>query len=69
VSRLRERGYTYPEIVSTFKDRRIRSRRNKEYYKNLLVNMMWKYRRKLERESKTNYTIENINININNRKI
>ena len=37
VSRLRERGYTYPEIVSTFKDRGIRSRRNKEFYKNLIV--------------------------------
>ena len=64
VLRLRDRGYTYPEIVSNFKDRGIRSRRNKEFYKNLIVNMMWKYRRKLERESKKNYTIENININI-----
>ena len=69
VSRLREKGYTYPEIVSNFKDRGIRSRRNKEYYKNLLVMMMWKYRRKIKRESMKNYTIENINININNRKI
>ena len=63
--RLRDRGYTYPEIVSTFKDRGIRSRRNKEFYKNLLVMMMWKYRRKLERESKKNYTIENIRIDVN----
>jgi len=65
VLRLRDRGYTYPEIVSTFKDRGIRSRRNKEFYKNLLVMMMWKYRRKLERESKKNYTIENIRIDVN----
>ena len=63
--RLREKGYTYPEIVSNFKDRGIRSRRNKEFYKNLLVMMMWKYRRKLERESKKNYTIENIRIDVN----
>ena len=60
VIRLRERGYTYPEIVSNFKDRGIRSRRNKEFYKNLLVNMMWKYRRKLDRESKKKYSIKNI---------
>ena len=60
MSRLRERGYTYKAIANNFKDRGIRSRRNKEYYKNLLVNMMWKYRRKLERERKKNYTIENI---------
>jgi len=66
VSRLRERGYTYPEIVSNLKDRGIRSRKNKEFYKNLLVMMMWKYRRKIERESKKNYTIENIRISINN---
>ena len=69
VLRLRDRGYTYPEIVSNFKDRGIRSRKNKEFYKNLIVNMMWKYRRKLERESNKIYNIENINININNRKI
>ena len=62
--RLREKGYTYPEIVSTFKDRGIRSRRNRVYYKNLLVNNMMKYRRKIERESKKNYTIENIEIDI-----
>ena len=66
VLRLRDRGYTYPEIVSTFKDRGIRSRKNKEFYKNLLVMMMWKYRRKLERESKKNYSIKNIKISINN---
>jgi len=65
VSRLRKRGYTYPEIVSNFKDRGIKSRRNKEYYKNLLVNMMWKYRRKIKRESIKNYTIENIRIEVN----
>ena len=62
VLRLRDRGYTYPEIVSTFKDRGIRSRRNRVYYKNLLVNNMMKYRRKLERESKKNYTIENVRV-------
>ena len=66
VLRLRKRGYTYSEIVSTFKDRGIRSRRNKEYYKNLLVNMMYKYRRKLDRESKKKYSIKNIKISINN---
>ena len=63
--RLREKGYTYPEIVSNFKDRGIRSRRNKEYYKNLLVNMMYKYRKKKSRESMKNYTIENIEIDVN----
>ena len=62
VSRLREKGYTYPEIVSNLKDRGIRSRQNKEFYKNLLVNMMWKYRRKIERESKKKYSIKNIEI-------
>jgi len=65
VLRLRDRGYTYPEIVSNLKDRGIRSRRNKEFYKNLLVNMMWKYRKKIKRESKKNYTIENIRIDVN----
>ena len=65
MSRLREKGYSYPEIVSTFKDRGIRSRRNKEFYKNLLVNMMWKYRSKIKRESMKNYTIENIRIDVN----
>jgi len=50
VSRLRERGYTYKEIANNFKDREIRSRRNKEFYKNLLVNNMMKYRRKIKRE-------------------
>ena len=65
VSRLREKGYTYPEIVSNLKDRGIRSRRNKEFYKNLLVNMMWKYRRKKSRESNEIYNIENINIDVN----
>jgi hypothetical protein len=64
VLRLRDRGYTYKEIANNFKDRGIRSRRNKEYYKNLLVNNMMKYRRKLERESKKNYIIENIEIDI-----
>ena len=68
MSRLRERGYTYPEIVSNLKDRGIRSRRNRVYYKNLLVNMMWKYRRKLERESKKKYSIKNIIILINMEK-
>ena len=62
VLRLRGRGYTYPEILSNLKDRGIRSRKNKEFYKNLLVNNMMKYRRKLERESKKNYTIENIRV-------
>jgi len=28
--------------------------------------MMWKYRRKIERESKKKYSIQNINIFINN---
>ena len=65
MSRLRKRGYTYPEIVSNFKDRGIRSRRNKEYYKNLLVNMMFKYGRKIKRESIKNYTIKNIRIDVN----
>ena len=65
VLRLREKGYTYPEIVSNLKDRGIRSRRNRVYYKNLLVNNMMKYRRKIERESKKNYTIENIRIDVN----
>ena len=65
VSRLREKGYTYPEIVSNLKDRGIRSRRNRVYYKNLLVNMMWKYRRKKSRESNEVYNIENINIDVN----
>ena len=68
VRRLRKRGYTYPEIVSTFKDRGIRSRRNKEYYKNLLVNMMYKYRKKKSRESIKNYTMENIRIDVNKVK-
>ena len=62
MSRLRERGYTYKEIANNFNDRGIRSRRNRVYYKNLLVNNMMKYRRKLERESKKNYTIENIRV-------
>ena len=66
VLRLREKGYSYPEIVSNLKYRGIRSRRNKEYYKNLLVNMMYKYRRKLDRESKKKYSIKNIKISINN---
>ena len=66
VLRLRDRGYTYPEILSNFKDRGIKSRRNRVYYKNLLVNMMWKYRRKIKRESIKNYTIENIRIEVNN---
>ena len=66
MSRLREKGYTYPEIVSNFKDRGIRSRRNRVYYKNLLVNMMWKYRKKKSRESNKIYNIENINIDVNN---
>ena len=65
VLRLREKRYTYPEIVSNLKDRGIRSRRNRVYYKNLLVNNMMKYRRKLERESKKNYIIKNIRIDVN----
>ena len=64
--RLREKGYTYPEIVSNLKDRGIRRRRNRVYNKNLLVNMMWKYRIKIERESKKKYSIKNIEIFINN---
>ena len=65
MSKLREKGYTYPDIVSNLKDRGIRSRRNRVYYKNLLVNMMWKYRRKKSRESNEIYNIENINIDVN----
>ena len=65
MSKLREKGYTYPEIVSNLKDRGIRSRRNRVYYKNLLVNMMWKYRRKKSRESNKIYNIKNINIDVN----
>ena len=65
MSRLRERRYAYPEIVSNLKDRGIRSRRNKEFYKNLLVNMMWKYRKKKSRENNEIYNIENINIDVN----
>lgn len=57
VLRLRDKGYTYPEIVSNFKDRGIRSRRNRGYYKNLLVNMMYKYRKKKRRESNKIYNI------------
>ena len=64
-SRLRERGYSYKEIANNFKDRGIRSRRNKEFYKNLLVNMMYKYRKKKSRESNEIYTIKNINIDVN----
>jgi hypothetical protein len=41
------------------------SRRYRVYYKNLLVNNMMKYRRKLERESKKNYIIKNIRIDVN----
>ena len=63
---LRERGYSYQDIANNFNDRGIRSRQNKEFYKNLLVMMMWKYRRKIERESKKKYSIQNINIFINN---
>jgi len=66
VLRLRKRGYTYPEIVNNFKDRGIRSRRNREYYKNLLVNMIWEYRRKIKRESIKTYNIKNIKILIKN---
>ena len=62
VLRLRDRGYTYPEIVSNLKDRGIRSRRNRVYYKNLIVNMMWKYRRKIKRESNEIYNIKNIRV-------
>ena len=64
--RLREKGYTYPEIVSNLKDRGIRSRRNRVYYKNLLVNMMYKYRKKIEREGMKKYSIKNIKIDVNN---
>ena len=45
VIRLRERGYSYKDIANNFNDRGIRSRRNRVYYKNLLVMMRWKYRR------------------------
>ena len=66
VIRLRERGYSYKDIANNFNDRGIRSRRNKFFYKNLLVNNMLKYRRKIERESRKKYSIQNINIFINN---
>ena len=66
VIRLRERGYSYEDIANNFNDRGIRSRRNKEYYKNLIVNMMWKYRKKKSRESNEIYNIKNIKITINN---
>jgi len=65
VSRLREKGYTYAEIVSNLKDRGSRSRQNKEFYKNLLVNMMYKHRKKKSRESNKIYTIKNIRIDVN----
>ena len=65
MSRLRERGYTYKAIANNFKDRGIRSRRNRVYYKNLLVNMMYKYRKKKSRESNKIYTIKNIRIDVN----
>ena len=68
VIRLRERGYTYKEIANNFKDRGIRSRRNRIYYKNLLVNMMYKYRKKKSRESNQIYNIKNIIILINMEK-
>jgi len=42
------------------------SRRNKEFYKNLLVNNMIKYSRKKIRKSNKIYNIENIIIYINN---
>jgi hypothetical protein len=66
VIRLRERGYSYKDIANNFNDRGIRSRRNKEYYKNLLVMMMWKYRKKKSRESNEIYNIKNTKISINN---
>ena len=66
VIRLRERGYSYEDIANNFNDRGIRSRRNKEYYKNLIVNMMWKYRKKKSRESNEIYNIKNTKISINN---
>ena len=37
VIRLRERGYSYKDIANNYNDRGIRSRRNKEFYKNLIV--------------------------------
>ena len=66
VLRLRDRGYTYTEIVINLKDRGIRSRKNKEFYKNLIVNMVYKYRKKKSRESNKIYNIKNINIDVNN---
>ena len=58
VIRLRETGYTYKEITNNFNDKGIRNRRNKFFYKNLLMMMMWKYRRKIERESKKKSSIK-----------
>jgi len=65
VIRLRERGYTYKEIANNFKDRGIRSRRNRKFYRMLLVNNMIKYRDKIRREGINTYTIQNIDIDIN----
>ena len=65
VLRLRDRGYTYQEIANNLNDRGIRSRRNKPFYKNLLVNNMMKYRKKITRERLNTYSIQNINIKIN----
>ena len=65
VLRLRDRGYTYKEIANNLNDRGIRSRRNKFFYKNLLVNNMMKYRDKIRREGIKTYTIENIEVDIN----
>ena len=57
VLRLRKKGYEDKEIVNNFNARGIRSRRNRGYYKNLLVNMMYKYRKKKRRESNKIYNI------------
>ena len=65
VLRLSDRGYTYKEIANNLNDRGIRSRRNKFFYKNLLVNNMMKYRDKIRREGIKTYTIENIEVDIN----
>lgn len=65
VLRLRERGYTYKEIANNLNDRGIRSRRNRKFYKNLLVNNMLKYRNKIRRESIQTYNIDNITIEVN----
>ena len=64
VIRLRERGYSYKDIANNFNDRGIRSRRNRVYYKNLLVIRMWSVQSdKIKQHKKrVNYTINKYTI-------